>query len=74
MDNMPNTNNKPSGGLLGKMGSLLRGWRELLLHERGNWVQTVPGKGWFTILRLHSPLEPFAASGARTPPSSRSSC
>ncbi|WP_291300895.1 DUF3343 domain-containing protein [Desulfovibrio sp. MES5] len=28
MDNMPNTNNKPSGGLLGKMGSLLRGWRD----------------------------------------------
>lgn len=27
--------------------------------ERGNWIQTVPGKGWFTILRLYSPLEPF---------------
>jgi len=27
--------------------------------KRGNWVQTVPGKGWFTILRLYSPLEPF---------------
>src|SRR5512132_1509683 len=26
---------------------------------RGNWIQTMPGKGWFTILRLHSPLEPF---------------
>ncbi len=26
---------------------------------RGNWIQTVPGKGWFTILRLYSPLEPF---------------
>jgi len=25
----------------------------------GNWVQTMPGKGWFTILRLYSPLEPF---------------
>jgi hypothetical protein len=25
----------------------------------GNWVQTVPGKGWNTILRLYSPLEPF---------------
>jgi hypothetical protein len=22
-----------------------------------NWIQTVPGKGWFTILRLYSPLE-----------------
>jgi hypothetical protein len=27
--------------------------------KRGNWVQTVPGKGWFTLLRLYSPLEPF---------------
>jgi hypothetical protein len=25
----------------------------------GNWIQTVPGKGWFTILRLYSPLQPF---------------
>ena len=25
----------------------------------GNWIQTVPGKGWFTTLRLYSPLEPF---------------
>jgi len=25
----------------------------------GNWIQTVPGKGWFTILRLYSPLPPF---------------
>jgi hypothetical protein len=23
----------------------------------GNWIQTVPGKGWSTILRLYSPLE-----------------
>jgi len=27
--------------------------------KRGNWVQTTPGKGWFTILRFYSPLEPF---------------
>ena len=26
---------------------------------RGNWVQTIPGKGWFVILRLYSPLESF---------------
>jgi hypothetical protein len=26
---------------------------------RGNWIQTMPGKGWFTILRLYSPLPPF---------------
>jgi len=27
--------------------------------KRGNWVQTDPKKGWFTILRLYSPLQPF---------------
>ena len=27
--------------------------------KRGNWIQTMPAKGWFTILRLYSPLEPF---------------
>jgi hypothetical protein len=25
----------------------------------GNWVHTMPGKGWNVILRLYSPLEPF---------------
>ena len=25
----------------------------------GNWIQTVSGKGWNTLLRLYSPLEPF---------------
>lgn len=27
-------------------------------HE-ANWTQTVPGKGWFTVLRLYGPLEPW---------------
>jgi hypothetical protein len=25
----------------------------------GNWIQTMPGKGWNMLLRLYSPLEPF---------------
>ena len=29
--------------------------------KRGNWIQTMPGKGWFPMLRLYSPLEPFFA-------------
>ena len=29
--------------------------------KRGNWIQTVPGKGFFPMLRLYSPLEPFFA-------------
>ncbi len=24
-----------------------------------NWVPTVPDKGWFTVLRLYGPLEPW---------------
>jgi hypothetical protein len=24
-----------------------------------NWLQTIPGKGWYTILRLYGPLEPW---------------
>jgi hypothetical protein len=27
--------------------------------DPGNWIQTVPGKGWFTLLRFYSPLQPF---------------
>jgi hypothetical protein len=23
------------------------------------WIQPVPGKGWFTLLRLYGPLEPW---------------
>ena len=26
---------------------------------RGNWIQTLPGRGWFVLLRLYGPLEPF---------------
>lgn len=27
--------------------------------QEDNWIQTVPGKGWNTILRLYGPLEPW---------------
>jgi len=27
--------------------------------KESNWVQTVPGKGWWTYLRLYGPLEPW---------------
>ena len=29
--------------------------------KESNWVQTVPGRGWNTILRLYGPLEPWFA-------------
>jgi hypothetical protein len=27
--------------------------------KKPNWVQTIPGETWFTILRLYGPLEPW---------------
>ncbi|MGR4867975.1 DUF1254 domain-containing protein [Variovorax sp. LARHSF232] len=27
--------------------------------KEANWTQTVPGKGWFAVLRLYGPLEPW---------------
>ena len=29
------------------------------LSKESNWVQTIPGKGWFVVLRLYGPLEPW---------------
>ena len=28
------------------------------VHD-GNWIQTIPGRGWNTLFRLYSPLQPF---------------
>lgn len=27
--------------------------------KENNWIQTIPGKGWFIMLRLYGPLEPW---------------
>jgi hypothetical protein len=27
--------------------------------RENNWVQTIPGKGWSTLLRLYGPLDPW---------------
>ncbi len=27
--------------------------------KKANWTQTVPGKGWFVLLRLYGPLDPW---------------
>ncbi|WP_429258215.1 DUF1254 domain-containing protein [Paraburkholderia sp. GAS334] len=27
--------------------------------KEGNWIQTIPGKSWFTIFRLYGPLAPW---------------
>ncbi|MGB6039122.1 MAG: DUF1214 domain-containing protein, partial [Gordonia sp. (in: high G+C Gram-positive bacteria)] len=28
-------------------------------EHRGNWIQTVPSKSWYAILRLYGPLKPW---------------
>ena len=33
--------------------------------KRGNWIQTIPGKGFIPALRLYSPLEPFFSKAWR---------
>jgi len=30
-----------------------------LKGKESNWIQTVPGKGWFAMLRFYGPLEPW---------------
>jgi hypothetical protein len=27
--------------------------------EVSNWMETAPGKAWFTLLRMYDPLEPW---------------
>lgn len=27
--------------------------------KKANWIQTVPGKGWFAVFRLYGPLQPW---------------
>ena len=27
--------------------------------KENNWIQTVPGKGWFVLFRFYGPLKPF---------------
>jgi len=33
--------------------------------KEGNWLETVPGKAWFTILRMYGPLEPWIKKTCR---------
>ena len=42
-----------------------------LQGKEANWIQTIPGKGWFMILRLYGPLEPWFD---KTGVPARSSC
>lgn len=56
----PSKNNKRDDLDLNADGSVdLYFGAETPAGKEKNWVETVPGKGWFTAFRLYGPLEPW---------------
>jgi hypothetical protein len=56
----PSKNNKRDKLLTNKDGSVdLYIGPKAPKGKQANWIASVPGKGWFTILRLYGPLEPW---------------
>ena len=56
----PSRNNQKDDFVLNGDGSVtLHFGPKLPKGKENNWIQTVPGKGWFAILRLYGPLEPW---------------
>ena len=56
----PSKNNKRDKLIANADGSVdLYFGPEAPAGKEANWTQTVPGKGWFAILRLYGPLEPW---------------
>jgi hypothetical protein len=54
----PSRNNKRDKLITNADGSIdLYFGPEAPAGKEANWVQTVPGKGWFTIFRLYAPLD-----------------
>ena len=48
-----------SEGQCGRLGGRVLRPEGAERDMENNWVQTIPGKGWFMILRLYGPLEPW---------------
>jgi len=56
----PNKNNKRDKLITSDDGSIdLTFGPTAPKGKEANWIQTVPGKGWFCLLRLYSPTEPW---------------
>ncbi len=56
----PSKNNKKAGIVENEDGSVdLYFGPKAPEGKEGNWIQTVAGKGWFAIIRLYGPLEPW---------------
>lgn len=56
----PSRNNKRDRLITNPDGSVdLYFGPEAPAGKQANWIETTPGKGWFTILRLYGPLDPW---------------
>ncbi len=56
----PSKNNKRDALLANADGSVdLYFGPEAPAGKEANWIQTVPGKGWYVLLRLYGPLQPW---------------
>ena len=56
----PSKNNKKAGLVENSDGSVdLYFGAKAPRGKEGNWIQTVPGKGWFALIRLYGPLDPW---------------
>ncbi len=54
----PSKNNKKAGLVENKDGSVdLYFGPKPPKGKESNWIETVPGKGWFVALRLYGPLD-----------------
>jgi hypothetical protein len=56
----PSKNNKRDNLIVNADGSVdLYFGPKAPAGKEANWTETVPSKGWFAILRLYGPLEPW---------------
>ena len=56
----PSVNNKKTPLVYNDDGSVdLYYGPEAPVGKESNWTQTVPGKGWFVLIRLYGPLKPW---------------
>ena len=57
---IPSKNNKRDQLIVNQDGSVdLYFGPKAPAGKEANWVETVPGKGWYALLRLYGPLQPW---------------
>ena len=57
----PSKNNKRNADMIVNADGSVDLWfgSEAPVGKEANWIQTIPGKGWFAIFRLYGPLDPW---------------